>query len=191
MLLGYARCSKPTQNENLQTDALERAGCIRIFVEHASGFRADRPVLAELLDFARDGEDQIVVWRLDRLGRNMRHLLETVEELKRRRIALQSLTEQIDTTSPTGALVFHIVAALNQAERDVLRERTMAGLQAARARGRLGGRPRIMTEAKASMARALIREGKLTVAEVADEVGVAISTLYRALPGGREALSGS
>src|SRR5918995_2311457 len=139
-LLGYARVSTTDQQPQLQVDALERAGCYRVFTETASGARADRPILEQLLDQLRPG-DTLVVWKLDRLGRSLRHLVETISELADRGIGFRSLQEAIDTTTPGGKLVFHVFAALAEFERDLIRERTSAGLAAARARGRPGGPP--------------------------------------------------
>lgn len=178
-LIGYARVSTTEQDPALQLDALQAAGCGRVFVEQASGARQDRPELARALDYARPG-DTLVVWRLDRLGRSLRHLLELVDELGRRRVGLRSLTEQLDTTSAGGRLVFQVFGALAEFERELARERTMAGLAAARARGRNGGRPPAMTPAKLTAARALLDAGSAPAAAAA-AVGVSRSTLYRAL----------
>jgi DNA invertase Pin-like site-specific DNA recombinase len=133
-LLGYARVSTTDQQPQLQVDALQRAGCYRVFVETASGARSDRPALAQLLDQLRPG-DTLVVWKLDRLGRSLRHLVDTITGLADRGIGLRSLQEAIDTTTPGGKLVFHVFAALAEFERDLIRERTTAGLVAARDRG--------------------------------------------------------
>ena len=140
MLIGYARVSTDDQNTQLQTDALERAGCNRIFREKASGAKTDRPELARVLDTLRKG-DVLVVWKLDRLGRSLPHLIELVADFETRGIGFRSLTENIDTTSATGRMFFHMMGALAQFERDRIRERTLAGLVAARAQGRFGGRP--------------------------------------------------
>jgi DNA invertase Pin-like site-specific DNA recombinase len=191
MLIGYARRSSGSQDHALQIDALERAGCERIFIETASGTRVDRPELAKALDFARNGEDQIVVWRLCRLARSMRQLLDTVDDLQRRGIGLRSLTEDIETLSAGGRLVLSIFAALNAFEVELLRERTQAGLQAARERGRIGGRPRALDQAKLKIARSLMSDPTISMTEIADQVGVAPSTLYRSFPGGRDAIQPS
>jgi DNA invertase Pin-like site-specific DNA recombinase len=143
-LLGYARVSTTDQQPQLQVDALTGAGCYRVFTETASGARADRPVLEQVLDQLRPG-DTLVVWKLDRLGRSLRHLVDTVTGLAERGIGFRSLQEAIDTTTPGGKLVFHVFAALAEFERDLIRERTSAGLAAARVRGRHGGRPSVMT----------------------------------------------
>src|SRR3954469_18660960 len=141
MLIGYARVSTQEQTLSLQQDALHQTGCERIFTDTASGARADRPGLDEAIAYARSG-DTLVVWKLDRLGRSLPHLIETVRGLDQHGIGFKSLTEQIDTTTSSGKLIFHVFAALAEFERDVIRERTQAGLAAARARGRQGGRPK-------------------------------------------------
>ena len=138
-LIGYARVSTAEQDTALQTDALRNAGCERVFEDTASGAKADRPGLADALAYLRDG-DVLVVWRLDRLGRSLPHLIETVGKLEARGVGFRSLTENIDTTTPGGRLIFHVFGALGQFERDLIRERTKAGLTAAAARGRKGGR---------------------------------------------------
>ncbi len=157
--LGYARVSTLQQDEALQRDALQAAGCDRIFVDKASGKLESRPALDALLDQARPG-DTVVVWRLDRLGRSLRHLIETVGQLEHQGVAFVSLTENIDTSTPGGKLVFHLFGALAEFERDLIRERTEAGLAAARARGRVGGRPTVWTEAKLRTARAMHASGE-------------------------------
>src|SRR4051812_15171981 len=184
MLLGYARVSDASQNHNLQIDALRQAGCERIYIETASGARADRSELTKLLDTARDG-DAVVCWRLDRIGRSLRHLTEIAERLEQRGIALRSLTESIDTSTPSGRFLFNILGALGQMEREIIVERTRAGLRASRLRGRVGGRPRALDATKLRVAQALVTDGNLSMAEIAQQVGCAPSTLYRSLPGGR------
>ena len=139
MLVGYARISTQDQSPELQLDALQKAGCERIFVEKASGAQRDRPELKAALDLMRGKGDILVVWKLDRLARSLKQLIETVEDLERRKIGFRSLTEQIDTTSPGGRLVFHIFGVMAEFERSIIRERTRAGLDAARARGRKTG----------------------------------------------------
>jgi len=182
-VLGYARVSTPDQDPQLQVDALRAAGCDSgIWVETASGARQDRPQLAALLAYARPG-DVVVVWRLDRLGRSLRHLLDLAAELEQRGIGLRSLGEQLDTTTAGGRLVFAVFGALAEFERELIRERTQAGLSAARARGRSGGRPRLVTPEKAQAARALLDAGH-TLAQAAAAVGVGRSTLHRALRAG-------
>jgi DNA invertase Pin-like site-specific DNA recombinase len=151
-LLGYARVSTTDQHPQLQVDALTAAGCYRVFTETASGARGDRPTLAQVLDQLRPG-DTLVVWKLDRLGRSLRHLVDTVTGLADRGVGFRSLQEAIDTTTPGGKLVFHVFAALAEFEGDLIRERTAAGLAAARSRGRYGGRPSVMTAHKLQVAR--------------------------------------
>lgn len=187
MLVGYARVSTRDQNPALQLDALRAAGCDRVFEETGSGARADRPQLRAALDFMRAG-DALVVWRLDRLARSTKQLIDTVENLKARDIAFRCLTQDLDTTTPGGRLVFTLFSALAEFERDVIRERTRAGLDAARARGRVGGRPPALSDRDLAAARALLRDPALTVDEVAAHLNVAVSTLYRHLPGGRGAI---
>src|SRR5215213_7304192 len=174
-LLGYARVSTTDQQPQLQVDALERAGCYRVFTETASG---DRPTLEQLWDQLRPG-DTLVVWKLDRLGRSLRHLVDTVTGLADRGIGFRSLEEAIDTTTPGGKLVFHVFAALAEFERDLIRERTAAGLAAARARGRRGGRPSVMTAHKARVAQEMYRSGQCTVATIATTLGVSRASIYR------------
>lgn len=184
MNIGYARVSTPEQNLTLQTDALEAAGCERVFVETASGAQRDRPELQHTLDFMRPG-DTLVVWKLDRLARSMRQLIDTVALLQSKGMGFQSLTEAIDTTTAGGMLVFHVFGALAEFERAMIRERTRAGLEAARARGRKGGRPRSLTPKNIAMARSMLRDPGITVADVAEALGVSPATLYRNFPGGR------
>lgn len=190
MAIGYARVSTRVQSHDMQIDALERAGCQKAFVETASGSHRDRPQLKAALEFARAG-DVLVVWRLDRLARSMRQLIETVEDLERRGIGFRSLTEAIDTTTASGRLVFHIMGALGEFERNLIRERTKAGLDAARARGRLGGRPPALNEGDLRVVEALLRDPEITVQQAAARLGVSAATLYRYLPGGRSALLGA
>ena len=187
MLIGYARVSTGDQNHDLQHDALRAAGCDRIWTETASGARTDRPQLTALLDAARAG-DTLVVWRLDRLGRSLQHLIKVAEDLKQREIALRSLTEGIDTTTTAGRFVYSLLGALAQMEREVLVERTQAGLAAAAARGRKGGRPRALDDGKVRAAQAMLAAGTLSGAEIAKQLGIAPSTLYRTIPGGRRAV---
>src|SRR5512135_3088610 len=157
MLVGYARVSTLEQTLALQQDALTKAGCERLFTDTASGSQVVRPGLEEALGYARPG-DTLVVWRLDRLGRSLRHLLDAVALLQERGIGLKSLQEQLDTTTSGGRLVFHVFGAHAEFERDVIRERTQAGLTAARARGRRGGRPRALDPRKAQIAHALYND---------------------------------
>jgi DNA invertase Pin-like site-specific DNA recombinase len=180
-LLGYARVSTGDQSPGLQLDALRAAGCYRVFADTASGALAARPELAAVLDQLRPG-DTLVVWKLDRLGRSLRHLIDTVGELERRGVGFKSLREHVDTTTPGGRLVFHLFGALAEFERDLIRERTAAGLAAARARGRKGGRPAVMTPAKAAVARQLYDSRQHTVAAIARTLGVSRASVYRHLP---------
>ena len=179
-LVGYARVSTADQSLNLQRDALRAAGVERIFTDQASGRKDDRPGLAKALATLQPG-DVLVVWRLDRLGRSLRHLVETVSALERRNIGLRVLSGGIDTTSAAGRLVFGIFAALAEFEADLIRERTLAGLAAAKARGRTGGRPRALTTKQIDHARTLVAGGHASVKEVAATLNVSRSTLHRAL----------
>jgi DNA invertase Pin-like site-specific DNA recombinase len=187
MKIGYSRCSAAGQNHQSQIDALEQAGCERIFQETASGSRNDREELTKLIEFARAG-DAVVVVRLDRLGRNIRHTLDVVDQLTRKEVALVSLGEHIDGTTPSGRLAVHMLAALSQYELEQKRLACEAGRKAAIARGRVGGRPRKLDETKLKVARALIADQQLSMAEIAAQVGCAPSTLFRSIPGGRGAL---
>lgn len=180
-LIGYARGSTADQDPALQRDALARAGCDPVFEDQASGAQTDRPGLTEALAFARRG-DVLVVWKLDRLGRSMAHLIEVVRQLDAKGVGFRSLTEGMDTTTPGGVLVFHIFGALAQFERDLIRERTHAGLRAAEARGRKGGRKPAVTPDKLARAQAHIAAG-LTVREAAARVKVGKTALYKALAG--------
>src|SRR5437763_5144410 len=153
MLVGDGRVSTDDQNLDLQKDALKKAGCARIFTDVASGAKDERAGLAEALAFLRPG-DTLAVWKLDRLGRSLKHLIEAVTTLQARKVGFRSLQESIDTTTSGGKLIFHVFGALAEFERDLIRERTRAGLQAARARGRRGGRPRALDATKLAQARA-------------------------------------
>ena len=177
MQIGYARVSTLEQNVTPQIDKLKQAGCERIFRDKASGAKTERPGLQEALDFLREG-DTLVVWRLDRLGRSLKHLLETVSVLEERGIGFRSLQESIDTTTSSGRLIFHIFGALAEFERNLIRERTMAGLRAARARGRIGGRPRKLDAQKTELAYQLYDEKKYTVKEICQILEVSKPTLY-------------
>ncbi|MGO9740420.1 MAG: recombinase family protein [Roseiarcus sp.] len=177
--VGYARVSTGDQDLALQMDALKRADCERIFTDKASGAKVDRPGLAQALAYARDG-DALVVWKFDRLGRSLPHLIETVTALQVRSVGLRSLTENIDTTTPGGRLIFNVFGALASFERDLIRERTKAGLAAAAARGRQGGRKPVVTADKLTRAKGLLANG-LTVREAAMRVKVGKTALYRAL----------
>ena len=179
MTFGYARVSTVDQDEALQRDAL--AGCDRLFVDKASGALASRPALDDMLSQLRPG-DTVVVWRLDRLGRSLKNLIEIFADLDARGVAVRSLTEQLDTSTPGGRLTFHLFGSLAEFERDLIRERTTAGLEAARARGRVGGRPTVMTEEKLAAAQAMRRSGEHDVATIARVLGVSRASVYRALP---------
>ena len=177
--IGYARVSTLQQDEALQLDALRAAGCDRIFVDKASGKLERRPALDDLLAHARPS-DSLVVWRLDRLGRSLRHLIDVVSDLEQRGVGFISLTEALDTTTPGGRLLFHVMGALAEFERDLIRERTLAGLAAARARGRVGGRPTVWTEAKLKTARSMYEGGEHDIATIARVLGVSRASVYRA-----------
>ena len=178
MLIGYARVSTADQSLELQKDALTAAGCEKVLTDVVSGVAATRPGLNEALEYVRKG-DTLVVWRLDRLGRSLKDLIETVNALHARGIGFKSLQEQIDTTTSGGKLVFHVFGALAEFEREVIRERTQAGLQAARARGRKGGRPRSMDKKKITMAKKLLADEATRVIDVCAVLQVSRSTLYR------------
>ena len=177
MQIGYARVSTIEQNVAPQIDQLKDAGCERIFRDKVSGAKTERPGLQEALDFLREG-DTLVVWRLDRLGRSLKHLLETVSMLEERGIGFRSLQESIDTTTSGGRLIFHIFGALAEFERNLIRERTMAGLRAARARGRVGGRPRKLDSKKTELAYQLYDEKKYAVKEICQILEISKPTLY-------------
>ena len=181
MLIGYARISTNDQTLNLQQDALEKVGCTEIFTDTASGTKADRPGLDQALKYVRSG-DSLVVWKLDRLGRSLKHLIKTIRTLNERNIGFKSLTENIDTTTSGGKLIFHIFGALAEFEREIIRERTKAGLAAARARGRLGGRPKttaLNTKKKVAMAQALWDDKRNSIADICQTLTISRSTLYR------------
>jgi DNA invertase Pin-like site-specific DNA recombinase len=190
MLFGYSRVSTDQQVHALQLDALRQAGCQKVFVETASGSRADRPELAKLLEQAREG-DVVVCWRLDRLGRSLRHLIDLSEQLQERGIGLKSITEAIDTSTPAGRFMFSILGARASMEREIIVERTRAGLHAAAARGRRGGRPPVLDADKLRAAKAMLASGTMSAPEVARQIGCAPSTLYRHLPGGLRGLVGA
>lgn len=183
MLIGYARVSTDEQKLDLQIDALDKAGCGRVFSDQASGAASERPGLEAALSHLREG-DTLAVWKLDRLGRTVKGLVELVGDLQGRGIQFTSLTDGIDTSTPAGRFFFHVMAALSEMERDLIRERTRAGLAVARARGRLGGRKRVMTESKVESAKHLLAGG-LPPKEVAGNLSVSVATLYRWLPGAR------
>ncbi len=180
MRIGYARVSREDQELALQTHALMQANCERLFTDRMSGTRSDRPGLSDALSHLRAG-DTLVVWKLDRLGRGVKGLVDLVLELASRDIQFESLTDQIETTTPAGRFFFHVMASLAQMERELIVERTRAGLEAARRKGRIGGRRRKMTDSKVASARQLLAGG-LPPREVAQNLGVSIPTLYRWLP---------
>lgn len=182
--LGYARVSTLDQNLALQRDALKEAGCEKIYIEQMSGAVTDRPALHEALEYARSG-DTLIVWKLDRLARSMKQLIETIEGLRVRGIGFRSLTEAVDTTTAQGVLVFHLFSALAEFERALIRERTRAGLAAAKRAGRTGGRPAKLTGEDLDVARTLLTNPDITVVEIADRMGVSPATLYRYLPAAR------
>jgi DNA invertase Pin-like site-specific DNA recombinase len=178
MLIGYARVSTADQKLDLQDDALTKAGCERIFTDTAGGAGAERTGLEQVLSFARKG-DTLVVWKLDRLGRSLGHLVETLAALRERGIGFRSLRESIDTTTSGGKLVFHVFAALAEFERDLIRERTRAGLEAARARGKKGGRRPKLDAKKRAQAIILHRDTSNTIDDICRTLRVGRSTLYR------------
>ena len=178
MFIGYARVSTDEQNLDLQRDALQKAGCEQIYTDRVSGTKAERKGLTEALSHLRKG-DTLVVWRLDRLGRSLRHLIDTVTDLQERGIGFKSLQESIDTTTSGGKLVFHIFGALAEFEREIIRERTKAGLTAARARGKSGGRPKALTEKQVQMLRQLAADKDRSVEEICQTLGIGRTTYYR------------
>jgi len=180
MLVGYARISTAEQNFELQMDALEAAGCEKFFTDTAGGAKKDRKILQEALEYLREG-DTLVVWRLDRLGRSLKQLIELMNEFQERGICFKSLVESIDTTSPMGKFFFHITGAFAELERNLIRERTNAGLKAARSRGRKGGRPRAIKPKTFDMALQLYNENKTPVGEICEQFGIVRRTFYRYL----------
>jgi len=180
MLIGYARVSTDDQNLDLQRDALEKVGCEKIYTDQQSGASTERLGLAGVLETARRG-DTLVVWRLDRLGRSLKQLIHLVETLDQRGIGLRSLQENIDTTTSGGRLVFHLFGALAEFERHVIRERTQAGLAAARARGRQGGRPKRLSPHQRELLLRLHQERRHSIAEICQILGISKSTLYNYL----------
>ena len=177
MLIGYARVSTHDQNLDLQKDVLKSAGCGKIFVDELSGASATRPGLQQAIDELREG-DVLVVWRLDRLGRSLRNLIELVGYLEERKVGFRSIQEAMDTLSSGGKLIFHVFGALAEFERNLIRERTQAGLAAARARGRTGGRPKKLDDKKRKLAVRLYREGKHPIDEICQMMGISRPTLY-------------
>jgi len=180
MLIGYARVSTDDQHLNLQHDALQKAGCDKVYSDQLSGATSDRPGLATVFEVLRPG-DTLVIWRLDRLGRSLKHLINLVEQLDKREVGLKSLQENIDTTTSGGRLIFHLFGALAEFERTLIRERTQAGVNAARARGRQGGRPKLLETNKRALAIRLHRERQHTIAEICQMMGISKSTLYNYL----------
>lgn len=183
MKIGYARVSTKEQSLDLQKDALAKNGCKKIYSEHISGAKADRPQLQEMIQQLREG-DIIVVWKLDRLGRSLRDLVNLISKFQDMGVGFQSLQDNIDTTTPTGKLTFHLFAALAEFERDIISTRTKAGLEAARARGRKGGRPKGLSkkaEDKARLAESLYTEKKRSISEICDHLHISKPTLYRYL----------
>ena len=183
MLVGYARVSTQDQTLDLQKDALEKIGCTKIYTDTASGSKTERKGLEDALSYVREG-DILVVWRLDRLGRSLKHLIETITELNNRGIGFKSIQENIDTTTSGGKLVFHIFGALAEFERDIIKERTQAGLNAARARGRKGGRPKKLTVKTIEQAKTLYNSRKDSIDEICRTLHVSRATLYRYLKNG-------
>src|SRR6266516_1674342 len=181
-LIGYARGSTQDQNRHLQKDALTKAGCEKIYTDTISGSTQERKGLDEALNFLRSG-DTLVVWKLDRLGRTMKHLIDTVTHLKDKGIGFKSLTENIDTTTPGGKLIFHVFGSLAEFERDLIRERTQAGLLAARARGRQGGRPKspLSDERKLAMAQKMYTDKTIPVKDILMNLGIKKTTFYKYL----------
>lgn len=182
LLIGYARVSTFDQIVDLQHDALQTAGCTEIFTDHMSGVKADRPNLEKGLQFARQG-DTFVVWRLDRLGRSLKDLIDITELLNNKGVGFKSLTEGLDTTTSGGRLVFHIFGALAEFERELIRERTFAGLAAARARGRVGGRKKKIDKAKVATMLNLANNSDLSIKEICQSLGISASSFYRLTKG--------
>jgi len=176
MLIGYARVSTNEQNLDLQRDALEKEGCEKIYVEEASGSKSSRPELERTIEMLREG-DTLVVWRLDRLGRSLKHLIELVTELEGKGIGFKSITESMDTSTNNGKLIFHIFGALAEFERNLIRERTQAGLASARARGRMGGRPHALDDKEKATAVNMYNSKKHSVVEICKLMGISRPTL--------------
>ncbi|HAU1790001.1 TPA: recombinase family protein [Legionella pneumophila] len=180
MKIGYARVSTKEQSLSMQVDALKKTGCDQIHEEIASGAKTARPVLDEIVRNLRDG-DTLVIWKLDRLGRNLAHLIHLTTKLIEKKVGLISLNDPIDTTTAQGRLVFGIFASLAEFERELIRERTQAGLKSARARGRKGGRPKGMSKSameKAAIAEALYKNGTIPVKKIAEQLDISKTTLY-------------
>lgn len=181
MKIGYARISTAEQSLDLQTDALKVAGCEKIFDDVASGAKDERRGLAAAIEFARAG-DVLTVWKLDRLGRSLKHLIETVNQLHEKGVGFASVQENIDTTTPGGKLIFHVFGALAEFERELIRERTNAGLKAARARGKTGGRPKKLTPEKIKIAQAMMSDVTIDIKTICKTLDISPNTLYRYAP---------
>ena len=179
MLIGYMRVSTDDQNLDLQSDALKKVGCIRIFEDTASGAKSDRPGLEKALSYLRQGDT--LVWKLDRLGRSLKHLIEVLSRLHNEEKTFRSLQENLDTSTSTGKLIFHVFGALAEFERDLIRDRTLAGLAAARSRGRIGGRPPAMDHQKIAMARSLMEDRTVPIVEICRILEISKATLYKYL----------
>ena len=178
MNIGYARVSTQDQNLDLQNDALKAAGCENIYTDKMSGSKKNRPGLEEILGFIRKG-DTLVVWRLDRLGRSLKHLIQVLNQLDERGVYFKSIQESLDTSTPGGKLIFHVFGALAEFERDIIKERTLAGIAAARARGRKGGRPRKLSKKQVEMAKKLKDDPTIPIEEICKTMGVSKATLHR------------
>ena len=183
MFIGYARVSTHEQTLDLQRDALLKAGCEKIFTDTVSGTKAERKGLSEALSHLREG-DTLVVWRLDRLGRSLRHLIDTITALDERGVGFKSLSENIDTTTSGGKLVFHIFGALAEFEREIIKERTQAGLVAARSRGKVGGRPKALTPKEMQILRNMAADKSLSVSDICKTLGIGRTTFYRYVKAG-------
>ena len=184
MLVGYARVSTLDQNPEMQIDALKEAGCEKIFIEKSSGAKDDRPQLKAALEYMRKNEDTLVIWKLSRLARSITQVINTVKDLEARNIGLKVITQKIDTTTPEGRLFFHMTAAFDQFQRELIVENTKAGLKAARSRGRVGGRPRVLTEEKIKVARAMLkdRENYPFISDIIKALGIGRTAFYRYFP---------
>ena len=179
MLIGYARVSTQDQNLDMQIQALEKAGCEAIYSEKITGTRADRPEYLKMKDYARNGKDTIIVYKLDRLGRSLKHLIEEIQLFADRNIGFKSIQENIDTTTSSGKLFFHIFASIAEFEKDIIKERTLTGLNAARARGRLGGRPKKLTDAQLMMMKKMHADKNNSIQEICDMFKISRPTLFR------------
>ena len=178
MKIGYARVSTTDQNIDMQMDALRKENCREIFQDHASGIKSDRDGLARALEFMREG-DTLVVWKLDRLGRSLKHLIDIINLLNKKGMYFKSLQESIDTGSSGGKLIFHVFGALAEFERDMISERTIAGMAAAKERGRIGGRPRKLNENNRALALSLMEDKSYSAKDVCRTLGISKTTLYR------------